>query len=125
MQVDPFEEKKARWTSCKLSAEPLAPPCVADELGSLYNKNAIITALLNRSLPRCGICLTSPSKALVAVSARARLQSIALGFRSVLSSYKSAWLSAAPKKKLAIGMNGGSSLVKSQLRGKAKKANTF
>ncbi len=38
LQVNPAEEKLARWTTCKLSGEPLQPPCVVDELGSLYNK---------------------------------------------------------------------------------------
>ena len=37
-QVNPAEEKLARWTTCKLSGEKLEPPCVVDELGSLYNK---------------------------------------------------------------------------------------
>lgn len=38
LQVNPAEEKLAKWTTCKLSGEMLQPPCVVDELGSLYNK---------------------------------------------------------------------------------------
>ena len=41
-QVNPTEEKLARWTTCKLSGEPLQPPCAVDELGSLYNKVYIL-----------------------------------------------------------------------------------
>jgi Rtf2 RING-finger len=33
------------------TGEPLLPPCVLDELGSLYNKDAVVHALLNKSLP--------------------------------------------------------------------------
>ncbi len=42
-QVDPNEERLAKWTRCQLSGEPLAPPCVADELGHLFNKDAIVS----------------------------------------------------------------------------------
>ena len=41
-KVDPGEQRLARWTTCHLSGEPLAPPCVADELGNLYNKDAVL-----------------------------------------------------------------------------------
>ena len=39
----------ARLTTCALTAEPLAPPIVADELGHLFNKDALIAYLLDRS----------------------------------------------------------------------------
>ena len=42
MQVNPEEERLARWTTCQLSGMPLQPPCVADELGSLFNKDAVL-----------------------------------------------------------------------------------
>ena len=42
-QVDPNEERLAKWTRCQLSGEALAPPCVADELGHLFNKDAIVS----------------------------------------------------------------------------------
>jgi hypothetical protein len=50
-KVDPKEELLARWTRCHLSNELLQPPCVADELGSLYNKEAVVHALLQKALP--------------------------------------------------------------------------
>ncbi|KAL4457462.1 hypothetical protein ABPG75_012327 [Micractinium tetrahymenae] len=51
-KVNPEEERLARWTSCQLSGMPLQPPCVADELGSLFNKDAVLQALLNKSMPK-------------------------------------------------------------------------
>jgi len=50
-QVNPAEEMLARATRCRLSGERLQPPCVADELGSLFNKDALVHALLNKTLP--------------------------------------------------------------------------
>lgn len=50
-KVNPAEEKLARATRCRLSGERLQPPCVADELGSLFNKEALVHALLNKTLP--------------------------------------------------------------------------
>ena len=41
-QVNPIEEKLARWTQCQLSGEPLQQPVVADQLGFLFNKDAVI-----------------------------------------------------------------------------------
>lgn len=41
-QVDPTEQRLAKWTRCQLSGEDLAPPCVADELGHLFNKDAVV-----------------------------------------------------------------------------------
>lgn len=40
-----------RWTRCHLTGELLNPPCVIDELGTLYNKDAIVSALLNKTVP--------------------------------------------------------------------------
>ncbi len=51
LQVNPEEEKLARWTTCRLSGERLAPPVCADEMGSLYNKSAVVAGLLSKSLP--------------------------------------------------------------------------
>ncbi|KAK9814475.1 hypothetical protein WJX72_006506 [[Myrmecia] bisecta] len=51
-KVNPAEEKLARWTSCQLSGEPLQPPCVSDELGNMFNKDAVITALVSKTLPK-------------------------------------------------------------------------
>ncbi|CAL8469337.1 g8878 [Coccomyxa elongata] len=50
-KVNPEEEKLARWTTCRLSGERLAPPVCADEMGSLYNKSAVVAGLLSKSLP--------------------------------------------------------------------------
>lgn len=51
LQVNPVEAKLAKWTRCNLSGEILHPPCVADELGNLYNKDAMVQALVTKSLP--------------------------------------------------------------------------
>jgi hypothetical protein len=50
-KVNPAEEMLARATRCRLSGERLQAPCVADELGSLFNKEALVHALLNKTLP--------------------------------------------------------------------------
>ncbi|OON20252.1 hypothetical protein X801_03870 [Opisthorchis viverrini] len=39
----------ALWRHCSLSHEPLRPPIVSCRLGRLYNKEAVINKLLNRS----------------------------------------------------------------------------
>ena len=38
-------ERVAKWTRCHLSGDLLSPPCVADELGHLFNKDAIVSGL--------------------------------------------------------------------------------
>eukprot|EP00879_Flechtneria_rotunda_P030674 GHRR01033340.1.p1 GENE.GHRR01033340.1~~GHRR01033340.1.p1 ORF type:complete len:353 (+),score=135.82 GHRR01033340.1:189-1247(+) len=50
-KVNPAEELLARATRCRLSGEKLTPPCVADELGSMFNKEALVHALLNKTMP--------------------------------------------------------------------------
>ncbi|KXZ45541.1 hypothetical protein GPECTOR_53g127 [Gonium pectorale] len=50
-KVNPEEERLAKWTRCHLSGELLSPPCVVDELGNLYNKDALIQRLLDKTLP--------------------------------------------------------------------------
>lgn len=50
-KVDENEENFARWSSCQLTGEPLDPPCVCDELGSLFNKEPIVKGLIQKSLP--------------------------------------------------------------------------
>lgn len=40
-----------RWSTCSLSAEPLRVPIVADMLGNLFNKEALLAAALSKSLP--------------------------------------------------------------------------
>eukprot|EP00485_Elphidium_margaritaceum_P005793 CAMPEP_0202690970 /NCGR_PEP_ID=MMETSP1385-20130828/5821_1 /ASSEMBLY_ACC=CAM_ASM_000861 /TAXON_ID=933848 /ORGANISM="Elphidium margaritaceum" /LENGTH=313 /DNA_ID=CAMNT_0049346311 /DNA_START=9 /DNA_END=950 /DNA_ORIENTATION=+ len=39
------------WTHCALSKEALQPPIVCDDLGVLYNKQALVEAMLSKSLP--------------------------------------------------------------------------
>ncbi|GAB4820969.1 hypothetical protein N2152v2_008015 [Parachlorella kessleri] len=51
-KVNPEEERLARWTTCQLTGMPLQPPCVCDELGSLYNKDAVIQALVGKTMPK-------------------------------------------------------------------------
>ncbi|KAL3684524.1 hypothetical protein R1sor_002546 [Riccia sorocarpa] len=51
-KVDPNEAKLAKSTRCTLSAEALKPPCVIDFLGNLYNKEAVVHALLTKSVPK-------------------------------------------------------------------------
>ncbi|RLV97397.1 hypothetical protein DV515_00011790, partial [Chloebia gouldiae] len=48
-QVDKVAELVARWFYCALSQEKLRRPIVACELGRLYNKDAIIEYLLDKS----------------------------------------------------------------------------
>ncbi|GMH04466.1 hypothetical protein Nepgr_006305 [Nepenthes gracilis] len=51
-KVDPNEQRLSKWTTCGLSFEPLKPPCVIDRLGNVFNKEALVKALLDKSLPR-------------------------------------------------------------------------
>ena len=50
-KVDPAEESLARATRCALTGEPLRAPVVADALGALMNKEAVVGALLSGALP--------------------------------------------------------------------------
>eukprot|EP00890_Picochlorum_soloecismus_P000558 jgi/Picsp_1/1502/NSC_04980-R1_protein len=51
-KVDPAEQKLAQYTTCHLSSSPLSPPCVCDELGNIYNKDAILNALISKTMPK-------------------------------------------------------------------------
>lgn len=48
-QVDKNFEINAKWFHCALSQAELQPPVVACELGSLYNKEAVLEYLLDKS----------------------------------------------------------------------------
>ncbi|XP_074294293.1 uncharacterized protein LOC141622133 [Silene latifolia] len=48
---DPNEKRVSKWTTCALSYEPLKPPCVVDRLGNVFNKEALVKALLGKNLP--------------------------------------------------------------------------
>lgn len=50
-KVDPNETRISKWTTCALSAEPLAPPCVIDRLGNIFNKEKLLQALLEKKIP--------------------------------------------------------------------------
>ncbi|KAF8102544.1 hypothetical protein N665_0198s0244 [Sinapis alba] len=51
-KVDPNEQRLSKWLNCALSNEPLAEPCVVDRLGNLFNKEALVNALLSKKLPK-------------------------------------------------------------------------
>jgi len=47
---DPNEVERIKWSSCAISKEPLKEPIVADELGFLFNKEAVIRNLLEKTM---------------------------------------------------------------------------
>ncbi|KAK4415057.1 Replication termination factor 2 [Sesamum alatum] len=51
-KVDPNEMRLSKWLNCSLSNEPLRHPVVLDKLGNLFNKEALVEALLKKNLPR-------------------------------------------------------------------------
>ncbi|ONK60435.1 uncharacterized protein A4U43_C08F18430 [Asparagus officinalis] len=51
-KVDPNESRLSKWTNCSLSFEPLAHPIVIDKLGNLFNKEALVQALIHKKLPK-------------------------------------------------------------------------
>ncbi|KAL6549588.1 hypothetical protein OROHE_008319 [Orobanche hederae] len=51
-KVDPNETRLSKWLNCSLSNEPLRHPVVIDKLGNLFNKEALVEALLKKNLPR-------------------------------------------------------------------------
>lgn len=50
-KVDPNEQRLSKWLNCALSNEPLKHPIVIDYLGNLFNKQALVEALLTKKLP--------------------------------------------------------------------------
>ncbi|KAG1664938.1 hypothetical protein FOA52_004460 [Chlamydomonas sp. UWO 241] len=50
-KVNPIEEALGKWTRCVLSGETLAAPVVVDEMGNLFSKEALVHALLHKTLP--------------------------------------------------------------------------
>jgi len=50
-ELDKKEERMARWTRCSLSLTELQQPVCADELGNLYNKEAVLNALITKAVP--------------------------------------------------------------------------
>ncbi|KAL8522953.1 hypothetical protein ACS0TY_013054 [Phlomoides rotata] len=51
-KVDPNERRLSKWVNCSLSYEPLRHPVVIDKLGNLFNKEALVEALLKKNLPK-------------------------------------------------------------------------
>ncbi|KAM3714331.1 hypothetical protein ACB098_01G326100 [Castanea mollissima] len=51
-KVDPNEQRLSKWSNCALSNEPLREPCVIDKLGNVFNKEALVEALLGKKLPK-------------------------------------------------------------------------
>ncbi|CAA0825359.1 Unknown protein [Striga hermonthica] len=51
-KVDPNEMRLSKWLNCSLSNEPLRHPVVLDKLGNLFNKEALVEALLKKNLPK-------------------------------------------------------------------------
>lgn len=45
-RLEPTQERRVRWSTCALSGERLAAPVVADWLGTLYNRQAVLEFLL-------------------------------------------------------------------------------
>ncbi|KAI3822752.1 hypothetical protein L1987_10350 [Smallanthus sonchifolius] len=51
-KVDPNEQRLSKWLNCALSNEPLKRPIVIDYLGNVFNKQALVEALLSKKLPK-------------------------------------------------------------------------
>jgi hypothetical protein len=50
-KVDPNETRISKWSTCALSQETLKPPCAIDRLGNVFNKESLVRALLDKTLP--------------------------------------------------------------------------
>ena len=50
-KYDTTTERRLRWGTCAVSQEKLSPPVVACRLGQLYNKEALLKRLLDKTLP--------------------------------------------------------------------------
>ncbi|RAL37731.1 hypothetical protein DM860_000425 [Cuscuta australis] len=51
-KIDPNERRLSKWLNCTLSNEPLKHPVVIDKLGNLFNKEALVEALLKKQVPK-------------------------------------------------------------------------
>lgn len=51
-KVDPYEQRLSKFLNCALSNEPLKDPCVVDLLGNVFNKEALVEALLGKKVPK-------------------------------------------------------------------------
>ena len=50
-EAEKDDENRGKWEVCAISKEELQPPIVTCPLGFLYNKEAVLTALLENTLP--------------------------------------------------------------------------
>ena len=51
-QVTFGRSRLLNWTHCSLTKEILQEPICCDDLGNLYNKMALIEAMINKTLPK-------------------------------------------------------------------------
>ncbi|CAH9086630.1 unnamed protein product [Cuscuta epithymum] len=51
-KIDENERRLSKWLNCTLSNEPLRHPVVTDKLGNLFNKEALVEALLRKQVPK-------------------------------------------------------------------------
>ncbi|XP_009775838.1 uncharacterized protein [Nicotiana sylvestris] len=51
-KIDPNEIRLSKWLNCALSNESLKHPVVVDKLGNLFNKEALVEALLKKRVPK-------------------------------------------------------------------------
>ena len=70
-QLTPEECAGLALTTCALSSAPLAPPLLCDELGALYNKEAVMEAVVAKTLTARVPHLRSMKADLFAVTASA------------------------------------------------------
>lgn len=49
-KVDSNEQRLSKWSNCALSNEPLREPRVIDRLGSVFNMEALVEALLGKEI---------------------------------------------------------------------------
>jgi hypothetical protein len=49
---DPVEKNRTRWLTCAISKNPLRAPIVTDHVGNLFNKESLIKALIEKTLPK-------------------------------------------------------------------------
>jgi len=51
-RTDPALLKRARWLNCALSKQLLQFPIVVDELGNIFNKEALLKCLVEKTMPQ-------------------------------------------------------------------------
>lgn len=51
-KLDKNMKNAAKWRTCQMSQQKLKKPIVADRLGRMYSKEAVIEAILNKTIPQ-------------------------------------------------------------------------